>query len=107
MKIISWNINGLNSLLKLDNIIDNKPFTEFIKNLPREHIKKIVLVEPNPLNISLLKECWKDYPESIIYQIGIVTKDYKNNTIDLYYCPLDQPHYQVASIKKSCTKTLW
>jgi len=76
-------------------------FTEFIKNLPREHIKKIILVEPNPLNIPLLKECWKEYPESIIFEIGIVKKDYKNDTIDLYYCPLDAPHYQVASIKKS------
>jgi hypothetical protein len=76
-------------------------FTEFIKKLPREHIKKIILVEPNPLNIPLLKECWKDYPESVIYEIGIVPKTYQNDTIDLYYCPLDGPHYQVASINKS------
>jgi FkbM family methyltransferase len=76
-------------------------FTEFIKQLPRGHIKKIILVEPNPLNIPLLKECWKDYPESIIYQIGIVPKNYENNTIDLYYCPLDAPQYQVASINKA------
>jgi FkbM family methyltransferase len=76
-------------------------FTEFIKNLPRDHIKKIILVEPNPLNIPLLKECWKDYPESSIYEIGIVPKSYQNDTIDLYYCPLDAPHYQVASIKKN------
>jgi len=42
-------------------------FTEFIKSLPRDRIKKIILVEPNPLNISLLRECWKDYSEAIIY----------------------------------------
>jgi len=76
-------------------------FTEFIKKLPREHIKKIILVEPNPLNITLLKECWKDYPEAVIYEIGIVPKEYQNDTINLYYCPEDAPHYQVASIKKS------
>lgn len=76
-------------------------FTEFIKKMPREYIKKIILVEPNPLNIPLLKECWKDYPESSIYEIGIVPKSYQNNTIDLYYCPLDAPHYQVASINKA------
>ena len=76
-------------------------FTEFIKKLPRERIKKIILVEPNPLNIPLLKECWKDYPESSIYEIGIVPKNYQTNTIELYYCPLDAPHYQVASINKS------
>jgi hypothetical protein len=44
-------------------------FTEIIKSLPRHLIKKIILVEPNPLNIPLLKECWKDYPEAIIYEI--------------------------------------
>jgi len=76
-------------------------FTEFIKNLPRERIKKIILVEPNPLNIPLLEECWKDYPEAIIYEIGIVPKSYLNSIIDFYYCPLDGPHYQVASISKS------
>jgi beta-1,4-mannosyl-glycoprotein beta-1,4-N-acetylglucosaminyltransferase len=76
-------------------------FTELVKKLPRQSIKKIILVEPNPLNIPLLKECWKDYPESIIYEIGIVPKNYQDNTIDLYYCPLDAPHYQVASINKS------
>lgn len=75
-------------------------FSEFIKSLPRENIKKIILVEPNPLNIPLLRECWKDYPESTIYEIGIVTKSYKEKTIELFYCPQDAPHYQVASIKK-------
>lgn len=76
-------------------------FTNFIKNLPREKIKKIILVEPNPLNIPLLKECWKDYPEATIYEIGIVPKNYENDTIVFYYCPLDAPHYQVASVNKS------
>lgn len=76
-------------------------FTEFIKNLPRERIKKIILVEPNPLNIPLLKECWKDYPESTIYDIGIVPNSYQHDNIEFYYCPLDAPHYQVASINKA------
>jgi hypothetical protein len=75
-------------------------FTEFIKKLPRERITKIIIVEPNPINIPLLKECWKDYPEAVIYDIGIVTKSYHSDTIDFYYCPKDAPHYQVASIKK-------
>ena len=90
---------GAGDLDKRANCRDG--FTEFIKKLPRQSIKKIILVEPNPLNIPLLKECWKDYPEAIVYEIGIVTKNYTNNTIDLYYCPLDKPHYQVASINKS------
>jgi FkbM family methyltransferase len=75
-------------------------FTEFVKKLNKKDIKKIILVEPNPLNIPLLKECWKDYKQSIIYEIGIVPKNYKNETIDFFYCPLDAPHYHVASINK-------
>jgi hypothetical protein len=90
---------GAGDLDKRANYRDG--FTEFIKKLPRDHIKQIILVEPNPLNIPLLKECWKEYPESVIYEIGIVPENYKNNTIDFYYCPLDAPHYQVASVNKS------
>ena len=76
-------------------------FTEFIKKLPRNKIKQIILVEPNPLNIPLLKECWKDYPESVIYEIGIVPKKNQDKTIEFYYCSSDAPHYQVASIDKN------
>lgn len=89
---------GAGDLDKRANCRDG--FTEIIKSLPRDIIKKIILVEPNPLNIPLLKECWKDYPEAIIYEIGIVPKKYQNKTMDLYYCPLDGPNYQVSSINK-------
>ena len=74
-------------------------FTEFVKKLPRDRIKKIILVEPNPINIPLLKECWKDYPEAVIYQIGIVPKNYPTHKLEFFYCPTNGPHYQVASIK--------
>jgi len=90
---------GAGDLDKRANCRDG--FTEIVKSLPRHIIKKIILVEPNPLNIPLLQECWKDYPEAIIYEIGIVPKKYQNNTMELYYCPLDGPNYQVASINKS------
>jgi len=90
---------GAGDLDKRANYRDG--FTEFVKKLPREHVKKIILVEPNPLNIPLLKKCWIDYPESIIYEIGIVPLKYNESTIDLYYCPEDAPHYQVASINKN------
>ena len=90
---------GAGDLDKRANCRDG--FTEFIKKLPREQIKKIILVEPNPMNIPLLKECWKDYPEATIYEIGIVPKSYAGNTIEFYYSPLDGPHFQVASIIKS------
>ena len=76
-------------------------FTEFVKQLPRSRIKKIILVEPNPLNIPLLRECWKDYPEAAIYEIGIVPKTYQANTIEFYYNPNDGNNFQVASIDKN------
>lgn len=75
-------------------------FSELIKKHPKEKIKKVILIEPNPFNIPLLKESWKDYPNSEIYEIGIVPRGFPS-TLDLYYSPLDAPHYQVASIKKS------
>jgi hypothetical protein len=89
---------GAGDLDKRANYRDG--FTEFIKKIPRERIKKIILVEPNPINIPLLRECWKDYKEAIIYEFGIVPKNIKNDSIQLYYSPEDAPHYQVASIKK-------
>jgi len=75
-------------------------FTEFIKKLPRERIKKIILVEPNPINIPKLRECWKDYPEATIYELAIVPKNIKEDTVTLYYEKDDGPHFQVASIIK-------
>jgi FkbM family methyltransferase len=74
-------------------------FSEFVKQIPRDRIKKIILVEPNPINIPLLKECWKDYPEAVIYEIGIVPRNYPLNKLEFFYCPTNGPHYQVASIK--------
>lgn len=76
-------------------------FTEFIKKLPRNRINQIILVEPNPLNIPKLRECWKDYPEAVIYEYAIIPKSIAREPLDLYYCPDDAPHYQVASINKS------
>lgn len=75
-------------------------FTEFIKKLPRDRVKRILLVEPNPINIPLLRECWKDYPEAEIYEIAIVPSTIKNPYMDLYYTTDDYPHCQVASINK-------
>ena len=43
---------GAGDLDKRANCRDG--FTEIIKSLPRHMIKKIILVEPNPLNIPLL-----------------------------------------------------
>jgi FkbM family methyltransferase len=85
----------------LDSRANNRDgFTEFIKKLPKNRIKKIILVEPNPVNILLLRECWKDYPEVTIYELAIIPKNIIQNSIDFFYCPDDGPHFQVASINK-------
>lgn len=75
-------------------------FTELVKSLPIERVKKVILVEPNPFNIPLLRECWKDYPQAVIHEIGIAPKSAQCSEMELYYSPLDGPHYHVASIKK-------
>lgn len=75
-------------------------FTEFIKKLPNNRIKKIILVEPNPVNIGLLRECWKNYPQVEIYEIAIVPENIKKDSIEFFYSLYDGPNYQVSSINK-------
>jgi FkbM family methyltransferase len=75
-------------------------FTEFVKKLPKNRVKKIILVEPNPVNIPFLRECWKDYPEACIYEFAIVPDNIDLKNIDFYYSLYDGPNYQVSSIIK-------
>jgi FkbM family methyltransferase len=74
-------------------------FSEYVKALPTDLVKKVILVEPNPMNISALRECWSAYPQSEIYQLGIVPSTVSPCAMVFYYCPFDAPHYQVASLK--------
>ena len=71
-------------------------FTELVKSLSQDKVKKIVLVEPNPANFEALQLCWKDYEQSEIYQIGITPKESADN-ITFHYAPEDYPHFQVCS----------
>lgn len=75
-------------------------FTEFIKNLPTDRIKKIILVEPNPVNINPLRECWKNYPQAEIYELAIIPENIEKDSIEFFYSLYDGPNYQVASIDK-------
>jgi len=75
-------------------------FTEFVKKLSKDRIKKIILVEPNPVNIPFLRECWKDYKEVFIYELAIIPENINLKNIDFYYSLYDGPNYQVASIVK-------
>lgn len=75
-------------------------FTEYIKSLNKSDIDRILLIEPNPINIPNLKKCWEDYPQVEIYNIGICSKTCINKNITFYYTEEDAPHYQVFSMKK-------
>lgn len=79
-------------------------FTEYVKALDISSIDKIILVEPNPFNIEKLKECWKDYPQARILNIGIATSDKNNSELHFYYATEDAPHYQVCSIELAHVK---
>jgi hypothetical protein len=76
-------------------------FTEYVKNLSPQKTNRIVLVEPNPINIPLLKKCWKDYPQAEIHQIGIRTLNHKDESLCFYFAVEDAPHYQVFSLNEN------
>jgi FkbM family methyltransferase len=80
------------------NFIDG--FTCMVKSEDPATINRIILVEPNPVNIPFLEECWKDYPQSEIYNIGICPSYYPDRIITFYYGKNDGPHFQCTSIKK-------
>jgi len=73
-------------------------FTELVKKTDKSTISRIILVEPNPLNIPSLVECWKDYPQAEIYNIAICSTEHKIRGVYLFYTEKDAPHYQVSSV---------
>jgi len=75
-------------------------FAEFVKSLPYQRIRQIILVEPNPINISLLQKCYETYPQAKIFQVAITPKHLSHQTLDFFYAEDDGPHFQVASINK-------
>ena len=75
-------------------------FTNLVKSLPKDEIENIFLVEANPLNIPKLTECWKDYPQAHIFNIGIKPTSLTENKITFYYAEEDGPNYQVFSMIK-------
>jgi FkbM family methyltransferase len=74
-------------------------FSELVKSLDPSTVERIILVEPNPINIPKLKECWKDYPQVEIHELGICLKSSTEKSITFYYVEEDAPHFQVFSMK--------
>jgi hypothetical protein len=75
-------------------------FTNYVKSLPKNEIQNIFLVEANPLNIEKLKECWRDYPQAVVLNIGIKPSKVEEDNITFYYAEEDGPNYQVFSMIK-------
>ena len=75
-------------------------FSEYVKNLNPDSIEKIVLVEPNPINIEKLIACWRNYPQALIYKVGIRRLSDNEKFINFFYAEEDGPHYQVFSMQK-------
>lgn len=72
-------------------------FTELVKKIDRAEIGKIVLVEPNPINIPYLCKCWEHY-RAEVHHVGICTSDKTNTTIRFYYAEEDAPNFQTFSM---------
>ena len=79
-------------------------FTNFIKRNIQNQNNKILIVEANSLNLDKLKLCWKDFPNSTIYNIAIVDDSFIEKYVTLFYTKEDKPCYQVTSINKGHVK---
>ena len=75
--------------------------TEFIKKNSKSS-DKIFLLEANPKNIPKLKSCYKKFPNTKIFNLGITTK--KRKKLNFFYTEDDAPHYQVCTTRKSHLK---
>jgi len=75
-------------------------FTEYVKKLDKSVIGRIILVEPNPVNVPALRQCWKDYPQAEVLQAGIRPQSYQSQVLTFYFAEEDGPHFQVFSINE-------
>lgn len=75
-------------------------FTDYIKSISHDINYRIILIEPNPINIPYLKACWENYLKAEIYPIGICLEKSKNQSITFYYADEDGPHFQVFSMNR-------
>ena len=71
-------------------------FTEFIKKNYKSS-NKIFLLEANPKNIPSLEQCYKNFQNVEIFNLGI--EIIKCETIKFFYTEDDAPHYQVCTTK--------
>lgn len=72
-------------------------FTEFVKSLGLTASDKVLLVEPNPLNLEKLSLCWSEYPQASIKNLGIVPRGFGTGSAAFFFARADEPHFQVGS----------
>lgn len=75
-------------------------FFNYMQQQPKSEIGKIVLVEPNKINIHKLRMAWADFPMAEIHPKGICPSNYVDRVLTFYYAEEDGPHYQVYSVSK-------
>ena len=74
-------------------------FSEYVKSQTLSIHDRIILVEPNPINIPLLEKSWEGYPQAEIYPIGVHAQNtHTPQTIRFYYTEEDAPNYHVFSM---------
>tara|TARA_B100001175_G_scaffold314027_1_gene322626 strand:- start:705 stop:1478 length:774 start_codon:yes stop_codon:yes gene_type:complete len=71
-------------------------FTEFVKKNSKS-TDKIFILEANPKNIPCLKDCYGNFSNVNIFNLGISTTNIKN--LKFFYVDEDAPHFQVCSSK--------
>lgn len=72
-------------------------FTDYISRIDLTARDRVILVEPNPGNVELLKECWRDTEAAQVLQVAILPIGESPREITLWYAQEDAPHFQVAS----------
>ncbi len=86
----------------LDPLVNYRDgFTEHIKRADLPQTSRILLVEPNPLNIPSLRCCWAGYSNVEIHQLGIVPRSLAGQRLNFHFADCDAPHYQVGSFRPS------
>lgn len=76
-------------------------FTDFVKGTHLTAEDRVVLVEPNPENIELLKECWRDVKNAEILQVAVLPWDQSDRVLTLWYSIEDGPHFQLTSHERA------
>jgi len=75
-------------------------FSEFVKRTCNAEQAQIVLLEPNPLNLSALWQSWEGYANAQFHNIAVIPNSSNYSGEDhawFYYAEEDEPHYQVFS----------